>query len=67
MQESARAALSYIRAMPQAQDKNEFFQQHDLTSTCPRGHTKRRPSAGVTMAVALASIIKGKPIRTTWP
>ena len=65
MQESARAALSYIRSNARKLDiKDEFFEQHDFHLHVPQGAIpKDGPSAGVTMATALASIIKNKRIR----
>ena len=65
MQESVRAALSYIRSNARKLGiKDEFFETHDVHIHVPQGAIpKDGPSAGVTMAVALASIIKGKPIR----
>jgi len=65
MQESARAALSYVRA--NAKDlgiKDDFFAKHDIHLHVPAGSTpKDGPSAGVTMATALASLITGRPVR----
>ena len=65
MQESARAAYSYIRA--KAQDLNvdpSFFEKHDIHLHVPAGAVpKDGPSAGVTMATALASLITRRPIR----
>lgn len=66
MQESARAALSYVRA--KAADfgiTDEYFTKHDLHLHVPAGGTpKDGPSAGVTMATALVSLISGKPVRS---
>ena len=65
MQESARAAYSYIRA--KAQDLNvdpSFFETHDIHLHVPAGAVpKDGPSAGVTMATALASLITRRPVR----
>jgi ATP-dependent Lon protease len=65
MQESARAALSYIRANAKALGLSEdFFAQRDMHLHVPAGATpKDGPSAGVTMATALASLISGRPVR----
>jgi len=65
MQESARAALSYVRAnAPALGIKNDFFAKHDIHLHVPAGATpKDGPSAGVTMATALASLITGRPVR----
>ncbi|MBM4424290.1 MAG: endopeptidase La [Chloroflexi bacterium] len=65
MQESARAALSYVRS--KADDfglPNTFFEKHDIHLHIPAGsQPKDGPSAGVTMATALVSLISGKPVR----
>ena len=65
MQESARAALSYIRSNAKKLDiSDEFFDQHDFHLHVPQGAIpKDGPSAGVTMATALLSIIKNKRMR----
>ena len=65
MQESARAALSYVRANARSLGiKDDFFAKHDLHLHVPAGATpKDGPSAGVTMATALASLITGRPVR----
>src|SRR6185436_6439080 len=66
MQESARAALSYIRSNAKALDiQDEFFNKHDLHIHIPAGAVpKDGPSAGVTMATALASLISQRPVRS---
>jgi len=65
MQESARAAYSYVRA--KAQELNvgaDFFDTHDIHLHVPAGAVpKDGPSAGVTMASALASLITQRPVR----
>lgn len=65
MQESARAALSYVRANAQALGLPvDFFDRHDFHLHVPAGATpKDGPSAGVTMATALTSLISGRPVR----
>jgi ATP-dependent Lon protease len=65
MQESARAALSYVRANAPALGLSEdFFEKHDIHLHVPAGATpKDGPSAGVTMATALTSLISGRPVR----
>jgi ATP-dependent Lon protease len=66
MQESARTALSYIRS--KARDLGvdpEIFDKSDIHLHVPAGAVpKDGPSAGVTMAVALASLLTGRPVRS---
>jgi ATP-dependent Lon protease len=65
MQESARAALSHIRAS--AHELNvapEFLDAHDLHVHVPAGAIpKDGPSAGVTMATAILSALRNQPVR----
>jgi ATP-dependent Lon protease len=67
MRESAQAALSYVRAHAselQPGLPDDYFQTHDLHVHVPAGAIpKDGPSAGVTMATALASLISGRPVR----
>ena len=65
MQESAQAALSYVRARaPGWGVASDFFEQHELHLHVPAGAIpKDGPSAGATMAVALASLVTGRPCR----
>jgi ATP-dependent Lon protease len=67
MQESAQAALSYIRARaPSWGIPADFFDAHDLHLHVPAGAIpKDGPSAGSTMAAALASLLTGRPCRRT--
>jgi ATP-dependent Lon protease len=65
MKESAQAALSYVRA--KAQDlkiPNDAFEKSDIHLHVPAGAVpKDGPSAGVTMAAALASLLTGRRVR----
>jgi ATP-dependent Lon protease len=65
MQESARAALSYIRS--RAEELNltpDFFEKSDIHLHVPAGaQPKDGPSAGVAMATALYSLISNQPVR----
>jgi ATP-dependent Lon protease len=66
MQESARAALSYVRSNAKTLGlKDDFFARRDIHLHVPAGATpKDGPSAGVTMATALASLVTGRPVRS---
>jgi ATP-dependent Lon protease len=66
MQESARAALSYVRSMSDSMSiPKDFWNKHDIHLHVPAGaQPKDGPSAGVTMAVALASLATGRPVRS---
>jgi ATP-dependent Lon protease len=65
MQESARAALSYVRSRAESLGiPAEFFEQNDLHLHIPAGASpKDGPSAGVTMATALVSLISGRKVK----
>jgi ATP-dependent Lon protease len=65
MKESARAGLSYIRARTkQLGIDPTVFEKQTLHIHVPAGATpKDGPSAGVTMATAMASLLTGKPVR----
>ena len=65
MQESARAAFSYIRSQAEALGLDpHLFETRDIHLHVPAGAIpKDGPSAGVTMAAALASLLSGRPVR----
>jgi ATP-dependent Lon protease len=65
MKESARAALSWIRANARAYDINpDFYKTAEVHLHVPSGAIpKDGPSAGVTMVTALASELTGRPVR----
>lgn len=64
MRESAQAALSYVRSKAHefGIDENAFI-ENDIHIHVPAGAVpKDGPSAGVTMATALASLFTGRPV-----
>jgi ATP-dependent Lon protease len=64
MQESARAALSWVRShADELGVAPEWFAEHDVHIHVPAGAVpKDGPSAGVTMATAIASLVRGEPV-----
>jgi ATP-dependent Lon protease len=64
MQESAQAALSWVRShAAQLGVEPEWFAEHDLHVHVPAGAVpKDGPSAGVTMATAIASLLRDEPV-----
>ncbi|HEX9609297.1 MAG TPA: endopeptidase La [Candidatus Limnocylindria bacterium] len=65
MKESARAGMSYIRARTKELGIDTgAFEKTTIHIHVPAGATpKDGPSAGVTMATAMASLLTGKPVR----
>ena len=64
MQESAQAALSWVRShTDQLGVPPTWFSEHDIHIHVPAGAVpKDGPSAGVTMATAIASLVRGIPV-----
>ena len=64
MQESAQAAVSWVRSHTQQLGVPEgWFAEHDLHVHVPAGAVpKDGPSAGVTMATAIASLVRGTAV-----
>lgn len=65
MQESAKAALSYVRSISnRIQVDHKWYDENDIHIHIPEGATpKDGPSAGITMATALTSAIANIPVR----
>ncbi len=67
MKESAQAALSYVRVHQSElapELASDWFRTHDIHIHVPAGAIpKDGPSAGITMATALASLLSGRHVR----
>ena len=66
MQESAKAAYSYVRANVDKYDiPSEFYRKNDIHIHIPEGAVpKDGPSAGVTMVTALVSALSNKKVKS---
>jgi ATP-dependent Lon protease len=64
MQESAQAALSWVRShAEQLRVDPLWFSEHDIHVHVPAGAVpKDGPSAGVTMVTAIVSLVTGRPV-----
>jgi ATP-dependent Lon protease len=64
MQESAQAALSWVRAHTEMLGlESDWFREHDIHLHVPAGAVpKDGPSAGITMATAIASLVRNQPV-----
>ncbi len=64
MQESMQAALTWVRSHASRLNiEDDFFKEHDIHIHVPAGAIpKDGPSAGITMAMALASLLTNQPV-----
>ena len=63
MMESAETAFTFVRAHAPEGIKPEFFSEHDFHIHVPDGATpKDGPSAGITITLALMSMLLNKPL-----
>jgi ATP-dependent Lon protease len=68
MKESGQAALSFARAWAETsgrvpEEARRFFSRHDVHIHVPAGSVpKDGPSAGITIATALLSVLTGRPV-----
>ena len=66
MRESAQAAFSYAKARAKELDIDGRLQNFDIHIHIPEGAIpKDGPSAGITMATALVSVLSRRPVRKT--
>jgi len=64
MRESAQTALSWVRAHSESLGlPDDWFAEHDVHIHVPAGAVpKDGPSAGITIATAIASLVRGVPV-----
>ena len=63
MKESAQAAMTFARSSLAAKNGADFFTQNDVHIHVPAGSVpKDGPSAGITIATAVVSLLSGKPV-----
>ncbi|MFW6176028.1 MAG: endopeptidase La, partial [Acidobacteriota bacterium] len=68
MKESGQAALSFARSWAEGSEavppeRRRFFSRHDIHIHVPAGSVpKDGPSAGITIATALLSVLTGRPV-----
>lgn len=65
MKESVMIAVSLVKSL--FPDKADLFKENDLHVHVPSGAVpKDGPSAGITLTVALASLVSGRPVKSSY-